>query len=140
MINKAIRGAPGRRRFVEGLALAAGATGLGLANPARAATIDLTVGTLPVNVTGRARSATVVNGSLPGPILRFREGDTATISVRNTLGEPTSIHWHGILLPNAMDAVPGLTFRGIMPGDTFPYRFPVRQSVTYWHLSHSCMQ
>jgi len=129
-----------RRRFVEGLALAAGMAGFGRAMPARAATIDLTVGTLPVNLTGRARTATVVNGALPGPTLRLREGDTATISVRNTLGEPTSIHWHGILLPNAMDGVPGLTFRGIPPGETFSYRFPVRQSGTYWYHSHSCMQ
>src|SRR5258706_14618855 len=106
-----------RRRFVEGLALAADTAGFGRARPARAATIDLTVGTLPVNLAGRARTATVVNGALPGPSLRLREGDTATISVRNTLGEPTSVHWHGILLPNAMDGVPGLTFRGIPPGE-----------------------
>jgi CopA family copper-resistance protein len=129
-----------RRRFVEGLALAASTAGFGLAKPARAATIDLTVGALPVNLTGRARIATAVNGVLPGPVVRLREGEDATISVRNTLGEPTSIHWHGILLPNAMDGVPGLTFRGIMPGETFTYRFPVRQSGTYWYHSHSGMQ
>jgi CopA family copper-resistance protein len=140
MTQNAMSGAPGRRRFVEGLALTAGAAGLGLTRPARAATVDLTIGALPVNITGRARTATVVNGSLPGPALRFREGDTATINVRNTLGEPTSIHWHGLLLPNAMDGVPGLTFRGIMPGETFTYRFPVKQSGTYWYHSHSGMQ
>jgi CopA family copper-resistance protein len=101
---------------------------------------DLTVSATPVNFSGRARTATTVNGSLPGPILRMREGETVTINVRNTLREPTSIHWHGILLPNAMDGVPGLTFRGIMPGETFTYRFPVRQAGTYWYHSHSGMQ
>ena len=89
---------------------------------------------------GRRRIATVVNGSLPGPILRFREGETVTLNVRNTLAESSSIHWHGLLLPNAMDGVPGLTFRGIAPGETFTYRFPVRQSGTYWYHSHSGMQ
>jgi CopA family copper-resistance protein len=77
---------------------------------------------------------------MPGPTLRMREGETVTINVHNTLREPTSIHWHGILLPNAMDGVPGLTFRGIMPGEAFTYRFPVRQAGTYWYHSHSGMQ
>src|SRR5215208_5982769 len=113
-------GAFGRRRFVEGLAAAA-ATGLaasrgwawdsGIAPPLlRGTSFDLTVGAVPVNVPGRPRVATVVNGSIPAPILHFREGDTVTLNVRNTLSEPTSIHWHGILLPNGMDGVPGLTF------------------------------
>jgi CopA family copper-resistance protein len=132
-----------RRRFIEGLA-AAGSTLLGVAQGGaqtlQGSRFDLTIGTTPVNFTGRVRTATTVNGSLPGPTLRFREGDTVTINVTNTLGEPTSIHWHGILLPNAMDGVPGLTFRGIMPGETFTYRFPVRQSGTYWYHSHSGMQ
>ncbi len=137
----------GRRHFVEGLA--AGLAGLGgrsaWAEAAGIATLrgerfDLTIGSMPVNVTGRRRIATAVNGSVPGPILRFREGDTVTLAVRNTLREPSSIHWHGILLPNGMDGVPGLTFRGIMPGETFTYRFPVRQSGTYWYHSHSGMQ
>ena len=134
-----------RRRFVEGLA----AAGLGnriLSSPASASPVlagsafDLAIGALPVNITGRSRIATVVNGSLPGPTLRFREGDTVTLNVRNTLGESTSIHWHGLYLPNAMDGVPGLTFRGIAPGETFTYRFPVRQAGTYWYHSHSGMQ
>ncbi len=134
-----------RRRFVEGLA----ATGIGaraLSSRASAmpvlagSTIDLAIGTLPVNITGRARTATVVNGSMPGPTLRFREGDTVSVNVRNTLRESTSIHWHGLYLPNAMDGVPGLTFRGIAPGETFSYRFPVRQAGTYWYHSHSGMQ
>jgi len=133
-----------RRRFIEGAGAAAGTIAFGPNSHAQTtlqgAHFDLTIGTTPVNYTGRARTATTVNGSVPGPILRLREGDTATIKVRNTLGEPTSIHWHGILLPNAMDGVPGLTFRGIMPGETFTYRFPVRQSGTYWYHSHSGMQ
>ncbi len=135
----------GRRRFVEGLAAAA-CTGLPVAKAWSQDAIlqgdrfDLTVGTVPVNFTGRSRTATVVNGTLPGPTLRFREGDTVTVNVRNALAEPTSIHWHGILLPNAMDGVPGLTFRGIMAGETFTYRFPVTQSGTYWYHSHSGMQ
>ena len=138
----------GRRRFVEGLALATGLAALG-ASHARAAPppavlhgdrIDLTIGPTPVNYTGRARTATAVNGSVPGPTLRLREGDTVTLNVTNRLGEPTSIHWHGLLLPNPMDGVPGLTFRGIMPGETFTYRFPIRQAGTYWYHSHSGMQ
>ncbi len=134
----------GRRRFIEGVAVAAGSAGLGMSK-GRAQTLqgsqfDLTIGATPVNYTGRARTATTVNGTVPGPTLRFREGETVTINVRNTLREATSIHWHGILLPNAMDGVPGLTFRGIMPGETFTYRYPVRQSGTYWYHSHSGMQ
>ena len=142
-----------RRRFVAGVALG-GLTGM-LARGAAAAQatlgqgagpvlagdrFDLTIAALALNVTGRARYATAVNGSVPAPTLRFREGDTLTINVTNHLAEPTSIHWHGLLLPNAMDGVPGLTFRGIDPGETFTYRYPVRQSGTYWYHSHSGMQ
>jgi CopA family copper-resistance protein len=101
---------------------------------------DLTIGPTPVNFKGRVRYATAVNGSVPAPILRFREGSVVTIDVTNRLDEPTSIHWHGVLLPNAMDGVPGLTFRGIEPGETFTYRFPVQQSGTFWYHSHSGMQ
>lgn len=141
-----------RRRFVEGAALA----GVGLSGglfgfTARAAAVeaqktlignqlDLTIGAVPINVTGRARTANAVNGSVPAPILRFREGEMATINVTNRLNEPTSIHWHGVRLPNSMDGVPGLTFKGIMPGETFTYRFPIIQSGTYWYHSHSGMQ
>jgi CopA family copper-resistance protein len=140
----------GRRRFVQGLTLAASAAALGW--PFRALgramgpqvlsgkNFDITVGEMPVNITGRPRIATVANNSLPSPILRMREGDNVTINVTNRLREPTSIHWHGIKLPNAMDGVPGLTFKGIMPGETFTYRFPIIQSGTYWYHSHSGMQ
>ena len=102
--------------------------------------LDLAVGERAVNLTGKPRVASVVNGSLPAPMLRWREGDTVTIRVRNELAEPTSIHWHGLVLPANMDGVPGLSFHGIAPGETFTYRFPLRQSGTYWYHSHSAFQ
>jgi CopA family copper-resistance protein len=95
---------------------------------------------VPVNFTGRRTSAIAVNGSVPGPILRWREGDAVTIAVTNRLKEMTSIHWHGVRVPADMDGVPGLSFRGIAPGETFRYRFPVKQSGTYWYHSHSMFQ
>ncbi len=133
-----------RRRFVQGLA-ASGVAGMGVPRASAMPTLagnhfDLTVATMPINITGRPRIATAVNGSVPGPVLRFREGETVTINVRNTLRESTSIHWHGLYLPSAMDGVPGLSFRGIAPGETFTYRFPIRQAGTYWYHSHSGMQ
>jgi CopA family copper-resistance protein len=102
--------------------------------------VDLVIGSLAFNVTGKARMATAVNGSVPAPILRLTEGDTATINVTNRLSVPSSIHWHGIRLPADQDGVPGLTFRGIKPGETFTYRFPIKQGGTYWYHSHSGMQ
>lgn len=139
-----------RRRFVQGLA-AAGAGGIVWSPWARAAQapselgvpvlsgdrFDLSIAPLPFNVTGRPRMAVAINGSVPGPALRMREGDMVTINVTNRLDEPTSVHWHGILLPGDMDGVPGLSFRGIMPGQTFTYRFRVKQGGTYWYHSHS---
>ncbi len=81
-----------------------------------------------------------INGSLPGPTLRWREGDNVTLRVRNRLAEDTSIHWHGIILPANMDGVPGLSFEGIAPGGLYEYRFKVRQNGTYWYHSHSGLQ
>jgi CopA family copper-resistance protein len=101
---------------------------------------DLEIGSLTVNFTGQRRIATVVNGQLPAPLLRWREGDTITLRVTNRLPAPSSIHWHGIILPADMDGVPGLSFEGIAPGETFTYRFPVHQSGTYWYHSHSRFQ
>jgi CopA family copper-resistance protein len=101
---------------------------------------ELTLDTLPVNFTGRSAVATGINGSSPGPTLRWREGVTVTIAVTNRLKVPSSIHWHGMRIPTEMDGVPGLSFRGIAPGETFVYRFPVLQSGTYWYHSHSQMQ
>src|SRR5215831_11457063 len=101
---------------------------------------DLTVEQVLVNYNGRPASATTVNGLVPGPTLRWREGDAVTIAVTNRLTETTSIHWHGIRTPSEMDGVPGLSFPGIPAGATFTYRFPVRQSGTYWYHSHSRFQ
>ena len=101
---------------------------------------QLAIATLPVNYTGRARLAYTVNGSVPGPLLRWKQGSDVVLRVTNRLSVPTSIHWHGILLPTGMDGVPGLSFPGIAPGETFVYRFPVRQSGTYWYHSHSGFQ
>jgi CopA family copper-resistance protein len=143
---------PTRRQFVRGLTVAGALAGLGAWSPLRAFAasasttelrgneLDLTVGEMAVNVTGRAAVGTVVNGSVPGPILRWREGDTVTLRVHNTLAHETAIHWHGIVLPFDMDGVPGLSFHGIPPGETFTYRFDVRQSGTYWYHAHAGFQ
>ncbi|MDE2272081.1 MAG: copper resistance system multicopper oxidase [Xanthomonadaceae bacterium] len=142
-----------RRRFVRGLALGGTAAMLGgIADPVWALTgrdqphvlsgteFDLEIAETPVNYTGRMRLATTVNGQIPGPLLRWREGTTVRLSVTNRMRVPTSIHWHGILVPAGMDGVPGISFPGIAPGETFTYRFPVRQSGTYWYHSHSGFQ
>jgi len=106
----------------------------------RGTEFDLVITESPVNFTGTVRVATTINGSIPAPTLYWREGDTVTIRVTNRLAEATSIHWHGILLPFQMDGVPGISFPGIAPGETFTYRFRVQQSGTYWYHSHSGMQ
>ena len=146
-----------RRRFVQGLAAGGVIAGLGLGGmPARASQaqgtafgtapvlrgteFDLVIAETPVNFTGKPGMATTINGMLPGPTLRWREGDTVTIRVTNRLPEPTSIHWHGIILPFQMDGVPGISFSGIAPGETFTYRFKVQQSGSYWYHSHSGFQ
>jgi CopA family copper-resistance protein len=100
----------------------------------------LSIGETVVNFTGRERRATVVNGTLPAPILKWREGDTVTLRVTNQLSARTSIHWHGLIVPADMDGVPGLSFEGIAPRETFTYRFKVNQSGTYWYHSHSRFQ
>lgn len=138
-----------RRRFVTGLASAGTLAALSLpGRRARAFTdptlvgdqFDLTIAAQPVNLTGRRAIATTVNGSLPGPILRWRQGDTVTLRVRNTLDVATSIHWHGIRTTSEMDGVPGLSFAGIPPGESFTYRIRLHQSGTYWYHSHSGFQ
>ncbi|MBL4621091.1 MAG: copper resistance system multicopper oxidase [Immundisolibacteraceae bacterium] len=101
---------------------------------------DLTIARTLVNFTGVPRVATTINGSIPAPILRWREGDTVTLRVTNRLPVSTSIHWHGIILPYQMDGVPGVSFEGIAPGETFTYCFKVQQSGTYWYHSHSGFQ
>jgi len=139
-----------RRRFVQGLACGGAAAGFGFARPLFAIDsnrtvlsgreFDLTIGEMPVNFTGATRRATIVNGQLPAPLLRWRQGDTVTLRVRNALPVRSSIHWHGIILPADMDGVPGLSFMGIAPGETYTYRFTVNQSGTYWYHSHSRFQ
>lgn len=104
------------------------------------ADIALNVGHTPFSLGGRTGHAVTVNGTLPAPLLRLREGQTARLSVTNTLDEDTSIHWHGILLPFQMDGVPGVSFPGIRPRETFVYEFPVRQAGTFWYHSHSGLQ
>ncbi|MEH6532296.1 MAG: copper resistance system multicopper oxidase [Photobacterium frigidiphilum] len=101
---------------------------------------ELIVSESIVNFTGVQRKATTINGSIPAPTLKFKEGDVVTIKVINQLKEPTSIHWHGVLLPYQMDGVPGISFPGIPAGETFTYQFKVQQSGTYWYHSHTAMQ
>jgi FtsP/CotA-like multicopper oxidase with cupredoxin domain len=139
-----------RRHFVQGLAgsalVVAGARHFGWAAAGDAGSalsgteFDLEIGALPVNLTGQPGIATTVNGRLPAPLLRWREGDVITLRVSNRLSTPTSIHWHGMIVPADMDGVPGLSFDGIGPGETYVYRFKVNQSGTYWYHSHSRFQ
>ena len=102
--------------------------------------VEITIAETAIEIAGRRGTAVTMNGTVPAPLLRFREGDDAVIHVTNRLEEDTSIHWHGILLPNGMDGVPGVTFDAIPPGETFTYRFPIRQYGTYWYHSHSGLQ
>ncbi len=143
-----------RRTFVTGAAAGAALLGLGLpaklsfaANstrrsvPAlRGSNFDLDIGYKTVNFTGRERLATTINGSLPAPILRWREGDRVTLRVTNHLAHDSSIHWHGIILDAKMDGVPGISFDGIKPGETFTYQFDVQQNGIFWYHSHSRFQ
>ena len=144
-----------RRRFIQSaaalgvldafsvLAPAYAKTGTGPGGELRvggAEVADLVIARTPFAFGGRHGSAVTINGTVPGPILRFREGETVTLRVTNRLDEDTSIHWHGILLPSDMDGVPGVSFPGIRPGETFTYRYRVRQNGTYWYHSHSALQ
>ena len=148
-----------RRQFVQGLAAGGAVLGLGLwpkqswalRSPGQLEVLagtqfDLSVGETAVNYTGKTRPAITVNGSVPAPILRWREGTRVQLRVRNDLppgsihGDSTSIHWHGILLPANMDGVPGLSFDGIGRGESYLYEFDVRQGGTYWYHSHSSFQ
>lgn len=121
-------------------ALGAQARPIPLVLDGSAGPIDLTIRHTRVQIGGRSRRSVTINDTLPGPVLRFREGDEAVIRVTNLLDEDTSLHWHGILLPNAMDGVPGVTYDGIHSGETFEYRYPLRQYGTYWYHSHSGFQ
>lgn len=145
-----------RRTLLRGAALGAGSLALPGLFPAWATSgtagvlgtrdtlsgdaITLSVGAVHAMIGGRPGHGFAVNGTIPGPIIRLREGQKVRIAVSNNLAEDTSIHWHGLLLPFDMDGVPGISFPGIAPGETFVYEFDVRQSGTYWYHSHSHMQ
>ena len=142
-----------RRRFVQGLAAGGVVTSLGRLNALawdqpsrpsrvelRGTEIELSIAETPMNITGAPRIAQTINGTLPGPLLRLREGDTVTLRVRNQLDEDASIHWHGLILPANMDGVPGLSYHGIHPGESYVYRFRLKQHGTYWYHSHSGFQ
>ncbi|HQT76249.1 MAG TPA: copper resistance system multicopper oxidase [Rhodopila sp.] len=141
----------GRRRFIEGTAALGTTAAIGLRSSTASASaltgmsqpsvlsgnrFDLRLDRLMVNKTGTPSWAYGINGGVPGPVLHWREGDVVTLNVTNNLPVTTGIHWHGIILPNPMDGVPGIEFPGIRPGETFTYRFPVVQSGTYWYHSH----
>jgi len=138
-----------RRHFVQGAAALGAIAAIG--TPAQAGAVEGGVGGPPVlrgnrfdlqldriaiNKTGTQDWANAINGITPGPLLRWKQGDVVTLNVTNNLPELTGVHWHGIILPNPMDGVPGMEFPGIQPGETFTYRFPVVQSGTYWYHSH----
>lgn len=142
-----------RRQFITGASALAALSSLTHASRAQADTVftptvptgpqsvfDLTISPLACTIAGKTQTIPAMNGSMPGPTLRWREGDAVTLNVHNHLTEDTSIHWHGIRCPADMDGVPGLSFGGIAPGRSFTYHFPVKQSGTYWYHSHSNMQ
>ena len=140
-----------RRRFVKGAAAAGVLAGMSGIVPAYArrgrngelggSSVELTIGEREIEIGGRRASAIAINGTLPGPLVRLREGQDAVIRVTNQLAkETTSIHWHGLVLPFRMDGVPGVSYPGIPLGETFTYRFPVRQNGTYWYHSHTAAQ
>jgi len=151
-----------RRQFVRGLALSSVAAAVAANIPSAFANgefisqgsaefnpkqpiltgteFDLTISETTVNITGTQTKATLVNGSLPAPTLVWREGETITLRVKNELNVDTSIHWHGIILPTNMDGVPGLSYDGIKPGETYVYQFTLKQNGTYWYHSHSAFQ
>ena len=145
-----------RRHFLQGAAILGGGGTLCALLPSWAASvaqgtpaampslsgsdIKLVIGHTAVAIEGKTAHAVTINGTVPGPLLRLKEGQRVRISVTNTLDEDTSIHWHGLLVPPEMDGVPGVSFPGIPPGQTFVYEFPLIQSGTYWYHSHSGLQ
>ncbi|MBD9577991.1 copper resistance system multicopper oxidase [Pseudomonas sp. PDM23] len=106
----------------------------------QAGVYDLTIGEGELKLSDGARKALTVNGRTPAPELRFKEGEDVELRVTNTLDRDTSLHWHGLILPYTQDGVPGISFPGIKPGETFTYRFTVKQSGTYWYHAHSDFQ
>ena len=143
---------PARRRFVQGLAVAGVGLATGTVRPVfaqaplpRVASLQgpafqLAVSEAAMDFTGRARKAVTLGGGVPGPTLRWREGDDVSIAIENQLDTVTSIHWHGMIVPADQDGVPGLSFDGIPARSRFTYRFPARQAGTYWYHAHSRFQ
>jgi FtsP/CotA-like multicopper oxidase with cupredoxin domain len=145
-----------RRQFLQSAAVLGGGATLGALLPSWARSvgqgmssgmptlsgseIKLVIGHTAISIEGKTVHAVTINGTVPGPLLRLKEGQRVRIAVTNTLDEDTSIHWHGLLVPPEMDGVPGVSFPGIAPGQTFVYEFPVIQSGTYWYHSHSGLQ
>jgi len=145
-----------RRQLLRGATLASGGLALAAWMPAWAQTtsggiarpmptvsgddISLRVAHQMMTIDGRPSHAIGINGTAPAPLIRLREGQTARLTLINALDEQTSIHWHGLLLPFQMDGVPGISFPGVDPGESFTYEFPVRQAGTYWYHSHSGLQ
>lgn len=120
--------------------LVAGALGLLLPAIGLAGEYNLTVDRVEIDTGDFVKEGVGYNGKSPGPVLRFKEGEDVSINVTNNLDEITSIHWHGVILPFEQDGVPGISFPGIKPGETFTYNFPITQSGTYWFHSHSGFQ
>ena len=144
-----------RRRFVQGVAAGTSLLATGLGTSVMAASngtpqqqvlsgnqFKLAFDYQPVNFTGKNRLATAINGSVPAPVLRWKQGEHVTLDVTNNMAVDSSIHWHGLILPSGMDGVPHISenFSGIKPGETFRYEFDVNQSGTYWYHSHSGFQ
>ncbi|OYU35074.1 copper resistance system multicopper oxidase [Novosphingobium sp. PASSN1] len=141
-----------RRRFLQAAGLGAGALVLDARLPAWAQPVSAGLPTLSgehirlriardtLMVDGKAAHALSINGTVPAPLLRLKQGQKLRLTVENTLEVDTSLHWHGLILPFQMDGVPGVSFPGIKPGATFTYEFPIEQSGTYWYHSHSGMQ
>ena len=147
----------GRRRLLKAGALGAAGAGMAGLYPAWARSVShglaakgsntltgndirLTVAAAEFNVNGRAGHAIALNGTIPAPLVRLKEGERVRLTVDNQLDEDTSIHWHGLIVPFEMDGVPGVSFPGIKGRSTFTYEFPLRQSGTYWYHSHSGLQ
>ncbi len=113
---------------------------MGALDAAKPGGIDLVIERQKLRVDGKPADAITVNGSIPGPVIHMTEGKEVLIRVHNRMAESTSLHWHGMILPFTMDGVPGISYAGIAPGETFTYRFPVRQNGTYWYHSHTGLQ
>ena len=146
----------GRRALLRAAALSGAGFGLAQALPAWAQPLSkglvrplptvsgndiaLTIGQVSVEVDGKISRAVGINGTVPGPLIRLKEGQRVRLRVQNTLDEDSSIHWHGLLVPFEMDGVPGVSFPGIMPRSTFDYEFDLSHAGTYWYHSHSAYQ